>query len=116
MAWPTRSQEGYLAVKEGIVRNLFERKTMKKRSKEQAAKLDIEITVPDEKLREYVNDIFRKELRVLAYNTFIRAKSSSKAILAYYNFINAYNLYQKGEYSNGNICCLAFDRAKDLLK
>ncbi len=37
-------------------------------------------------------------------------------LVAYYNFVNAYHRYEQGDDSFGNICCLAIDRAKELLK
>ena len=116
MAWPSQSQNDYNSMKEGVLRNLMDAKRLREGAKQQAAKLDSEIIIPDEQLKEYVNDIFRKDLRTSAYNTFIKAKNNPEAISAYYNFVNAYNLYQKGEYSYGNICCLALDKAEDLLK
>ena len=65
--------------------------------------------------RPYVNDVFRKDLRSSAYNTFKMVKDNPKMISAYYNFVNAYNLYKKGESSYENICCLSLDKAEDLL-
>ncbi|MEM6525967.1 MAG: hypothetical protein AAF693_19365 [Bacteroidota bacterium] len=116
MASPRRCQKDYDAMKEGILRNLMDSKKLKEGARRQAAKLDPEIIIPDERLREYVDDIFRKDLRDSAYYTFKRAKNSPRAISAYYNFVNAYNLSQKGEHSYGNICCLSLERAETLLR
>lgn len=116
MSRPTKFQKDYDSMKEGVLRNLFDRKKLKEGAKKQAEKIDPEIIIPDEQLREYVNDIFREDLRASAYNAFIKAKNSSLAKSAYYNFVNAYNLYQKGEYSFSNIYCLALDRAENLLR
>ena len=115
MAHPTTSQEDYLAIKQGIVKNLLERSARPER-KERRKKLDQEILVSDEELRNYVDDIIRKYLRISSYNKLIEAKNNPKARVAYYNFINAYHLCEKGESSFGNICCLSIDLAIKLLK
>ncbi len=116
MAHPVRSREDYTAVKKGIVRNLFDPKELKSRRKEARDGLDKKIIVPDEKLRNYVNGIIREDLRNSSYYTLVEAKNNKKAIIAYYNFVNAYHLYKQGDDSFGNICCLAIDKAKELLK
>lgn len=116
MAHPAESREDYMAVKEGILRNLFDLKESKSRRKELLDRLDKEIIVPDEELRNYVNEIIREDLRNSSYQTLTEAKNNPKAIVAYYNFVNAYYLYEQGDDSFGNICCLAIDRAKELLK
>jgi hypothetical protein len=67
-------------------------------------------------LKTYVNEIIREDLRYSFYNTLLQAKNNKRAIQAYFNFINAYHLYKDGEESYGNICCLAVDRARELLK
>jgi len=116
MASPRRCQKDYNSMKGGILRNIADRKRLKEGAKEQAAKLDPAIMITDEQLKEYVNDVFRKDLRSSAYNTFKMVKDNPKMISAYYNFVNAYNLYKKGESSYGNICCLSLDKAEDLLR
>lgn len=116
MAHPTSSQEDYTAIKQGIVRNIFNPKNAKVRRKELRDKIDAEIMVSDEKLRTYVDNIIRKDLRKSSYNILIQAKNNPKAIIAYYNFINAYHLFEKGDDSFGNICCLSIDRAEKLLR
>jgi hypothetical protein len=116
MAFPCRSREDYNALKKGIVRNAMESRNSKAKRKAFREKIDKEIFVSDEELKRYVKDIFRENLRNSSYNTFIAAKNNTRAIIAYYNFINAYQLYEKGEESYGNICCLALDLAKDLMK
>ncbi len=115
MANPTTSQEDYLAIKQGIVRNLLDRNSRAER-KERREKLNQEILVPNGELRNYVDDIIRKDLRNSSYNKLIEAKNNPKARVAYYNFINAYHLYKNGERSFGNICCLSIDLAQKLLK
>lgn len=114
MAWPTKYEKDYIAYKNGTVRNLFRRS--KEQQKAQREKLDKEIIVSDEELKSYVDDLFRKDLRTSAYNTFIKAKNDKNAIIAYYNFINAYELVQKGERTFGNIACMSYDLAKNLLR
>jgi hypothetical protein len=79
-------------------------------------KLDQENGVSDEVLKRYVDDMIREDLRTTSYNTLIAAKKSPGAIIAYYNFVNADQLYQSGKESFGNICCLSLDRAEELLK
>ncbi len=115
MAWPTQSQGDYTAVKTGKVKSLFDRKSKAER-REYRKKMDKPITVSDEKLRMYVDDIFREDLRISSYNILIEAKNEPKAIRAYYNFVNAYHIYKNDEDSSGNVCCLALDYAQDLLK
>jgi hypothetical protein len=116
MAHPGISQEDYTAIKQGVVQSLLHRHEGKTVGKDRRKKLNQEIMVSDEKLRSYVNDIFREDLRQSSYNTLIKAKNKPRAIIAYYNFVNAYHLLENGDDSFGNICCLAVDLAKDLLK
>lgn len=116
MAHPTRSQEDYDALKKGIVRNLIDQKNAKAKRKAFREKLDKENIVPDDELKRYVNHIIREDLRASSYKTLITAKNNPKAVIAYYNFVNAYQLYQDGEDSYGNICCMAIDKAKKLLR
>lgn len=114
MATPAKSQKDYTAVKKGIVRK-FPDSTKAKR-KQFIDELDNEIFVDDQVLKAYVNDIIREDLRNSSYNTLIEARNNPKAIKAYFNFINAYQLFEKGKDSYGNICCLAIDSAKQFLK
>lgn len=116
MASPARSQEDYTALREGIVRDIIDPKNAKARRKEFKNKLDRETIVSDENLRSYVEGIIREDLRNSSYNTLLNAKNNPKAIIAYYNFVNAYHLYEKGDESMGNLCCLSIDSAKALLK
>jgi hypothetical protein len=114
MAWPTRSQEDYTAVKRGVVREFP--KSTKASRKKMFDVLDKEIFIDDQVLKSYVDDIIREDLRNSSYNMLIEAKNSPKAVKAYFNFVNAYQLYKNGKDSYGNICCLAIDSAKELLK
>ena len=57
----------------------------RKSSRELYAELSTEITVPDEKLKEYVDDIFREDLRVSAYRKFLEAKTHPTAVRGYYH-------------------------------
>jgi len=116
MAIPTKYQDDYTALKKQIVRNLIDPKNAKARRKAFREKLDKETFVSDEKLKRYVDHIFREDLRTSSYNTLISAKNNPKAIIAYYNFVNAYQLYERGDDSYGNICCLSLDKADELLK
>lgn len=114
MAWPTKSQEDYTAVKKGIARKFPD--STKSERKKFIAGLDKEIFVGDQVLKTYVDDIIREDLRNSSYCILIEAKNHPKAVKAYFNFVNAYQLFEKGKDSYGNICCLAIDSAKELLK
>lgn len=116
MAFPDRSQEDYTALKNGIVKNLIDTGNAKARRKTFREKLNREVTVSDEELKRYVDDVIREDLRTSSYDTLVAARHNPKAVIAYYNFVNAYQLYEKGEESYGNICCMSLDRAKELLK
>ena len=113
---PHKSQEDFTALKQGIVRNLIDKKNSRKKRIEFNKKIDGEIYITDSVLKEYVNKACREDFRVSAYNTLIEAKDNPKAVGAYFNFINAYNLTEKGDSSFGNICCLAVDLAEKRLK
>ena len=115
MASPRHSQKDYDAVKQGIARDFMADSTKATRKKEKEM-LASPIEVSDEELRIFVDEIFAKEYRNSSYNKLIDAKKTPKAIVAYYNFINAYHLVKQGEDSYSNICCLSVDRAKELLK
>lgn len=51
-----------------------------------------------------------------SYDILIQAKNNPNTIGAYFNFINAYHLEEKGDVSKGNICCLVVEHAEKLLK
>ena len=114
MARPTISKEDYIAVKNGIARKFPD--SNKAKRKKFAAELDKEIFVEDQVLKKYIDDIIREDLRNSSYNTLLEARNNPKAVKAYFNFINAYHFYEQGKESYGNICCLAIDSAKKLLK
>lgn len=114
MAWPTKSQEDYIAVKKGNARKFPDRTRAER--KRFIAELDKEIFVDDHVLKTYIDIIIREDLRNSSYSTLIEAKNNPKAVKAYYNFVNAYQLYENGNDSYGNICCLAIDSAKEHLK
>lgn len=114
MAWPTKSQDDYIAVKKGNARKFPDRTRAER--KRFIAELDKEIFVDDHVLRTYIDIIIREDLRNSSYSTLIEAKNNPKAVKAYYNFVNAYQLYENGNDSYGNICCLAIDSAKEHLK
>lgn len=116
MASPRRYQKDYSDLKLGIVKDAMNNAESKKKRKEDRKKLDSEIIVSNEELKLFVENVFAEEFRVRSYNTLLRAKINSNTIVAYYNFINAYNLFSAGEDSFGNICCMAVDRAASLLK
>lgn len=115
-ASPTRLQKDYSALKKGIVRNLIDNKNAKAKRQAYREKMNKENVVSDEQLKLYVNDIFREDIWKSAYKTLIAAKNHPKAVIAYYNFVNAYQLCEAGEDSYGNVCCMALDRAEDLMR
>lgn len=114
MAWPTRSEEDYHAIKKGIVGKISD--STKASRKKRIEKLDKENFVSDQTLRTYVEDLLQKKFQESSYITLIRAKNDPKAQKAYFNFVNAYQAYENGNDSSGNICCLAIDLARKLLK
>ena len=116
MAQPTRSQEDFNAWKSGVLRDFFNHKKTSEGRKKMFEILNAEISISDKELKEYIDDIFREDIRSMAYRTFLRAKESKRAIKSYYQFINAYQLYKNGEDSYGNICCLTLDSAEELLR
>ncbi len=113
---PVENQQDYSAYKKGELRNLFDKKNSRKKSKEFWSKLNKEVSVSDQVLEQYVNDIFAEEYRISSYKTLLEAKDNPKAITAYHNFINAYELQANGESLFGNICCMSVDSAIDLLR
>lgn len=56
----------------------------------------------------------REDLRTSSYHKLIEAKNNPALVTGYYNFVNAYQLYENGEESYGNICCMALDLIDDL--
>lgn len=116
MGFPTKDERDFKAYKSGVLKNLLDQQDTKQQRKAFWQKLNKEVTVSNETLQSYVNDVFRKEFQNASYDILIEAKKHPKSIKAYYNFINAYQLEQKGEGSYGNICCLAVDNAKKLIK
>ena len=114
MAWPAKSQGDYTAVKKGIARKFPD--STKAERKKFSAELDKEIYVDDRVLKTYVDDIIREYLRNSSYSALIEAKNNPDAVKAYFNFVNAYQLFEKGKDSYGNICCMAIDSAKERLK
>lgn len=115
MASPRKRQKDYTALKTGELRNLGA--GARKNSKAMYAELSVEVKIPDEKLKEYVDNIFREDLRVSAYRTFLEAKNHPKASRGYYHFVNAYHKDLEDEdRSWGTTCCFALDTAHKLLK
>jgi hypothetical protein len=114
MAWPATLEKDYKALNSGIVSEFP--KSTKSETKRFKAELNKENFVDDETLKTYVDDIIREDLRNSSFSTLIKAKNKPKAIKAYFNFVNAYQIYKNGDDSYGNICCLAIDDAKKLLK
>ena len=116
MASPRRSQEDYKALKKGVLRDLTDTRESRSERKEKWNKLNQEVIIPDKELKEYLDELLRKEFRNLAYKTLIEAKNHPKAKKAYYNFINTYHIYKNGDESYGNICCMIIGNAENLLR
>lgn len=116
MAFPWKYQKDYDAYKQGILRNFFDERRSKTERKARREKLNKENTVTDSELKRYVDAVFREEYRITALATLKKAQNNPNTIRAYYNFINAYQLYEKGEDSYSNICCMCVDLAEKLLK
>ncbi|WP_397447284.1 hypothetical protein [Polaribacter sp. R77954] len=115
MAFPRRNQKDYTALKQGILRNIISKKNTKKRISKLHQKLDEEIYVTDHILKMYINECFREDLRANAYQLFKRAKNDKKAVISYFNFINAH-LLSKKDSSFSNIAVMSYDLAKRLLR
>lgn len=115
MAFPKRNQKDYTALKKAIVRNIIDKKNSRKKSKEFHKKINSEIYITNSLLKIYIEECFRKDVRAKAYQLFIRAKNNKKAVLSYFNFINAHKL-SKEDVSYGNIAAMSFDLAEKLLK
>ena len=116
MAHPATYQEDYTAFNQGEVSQFPDPKNASARRKELRNKLDREITIPDTRLRTYVDAVFREDFRNSSYQILLKAKQNPMARRAYYHFINAYRLLERGDTSFGSICCLSVDRAEELLK
>lgn len=116
MANPESSQKDYDAVKKGIVRPLMDNKNAKAERKAYREKMNKEVFVSDEELKMFVDDIFAERYRNSSYTNLLLAKNNPKAVVAYYNFVNAYHFYKNGEESYSNVCCMCADYAKELLK
>jgi hypothetical protein len=112
MAQPSRNEKDYLAYKSGIVKDIFTRGP----KDEPAVSLDTPTQAPKEELKKMIEDVFSPEFQVSAYQKLVDASQKADTAVAYYNFINAYHLYQQGNLSYGNICCLSVDNASRLLK
>ena len=115
MAFPTKNQQDYDAVKKKIVNDLFGDENKKAERKQLNLMLDKPVLVTDEELRLMVDETIAEKYWTSSYSTLTAAKNNPKTIVAYYNFVNAYNL-SKPEDSFANICCLAVDNAKSLLR
>ncbi|MDT0643192.1 hypothetical protein RM553_10165 [Zunongwangia sp. F363] len=115
-ASPSRDINDFKAYKKGVLRNLIDKHGSRQRQLAFRRKINKEILISDEELKRYVDDIIREDLRNSSYRTLLEAKKHPRAIIAYYQFVNSYQLVEQGEDSYGNICCMAIDRAKELLR
>ncbi|WP_203293581.1 hypothetical protein [Luteirhabdus pelagi] len=116
IAFPYKDAEDFKAYKENRLRNVLDKHNTRTRRQAFRKKLNAPVEVSDETLRQYVDDMLRKDIRRSSYELLIKAKNNNQAVIAYYNFVNAYQLTKKGEDSYGNICCASLDVAKRLLK
>lgn len=115
MAFPCRSREDYTAVKGRKARDLMYNENPKAAKKDYWEKLNKEVAATDEEIRNFVDNIFAEKFRASSYDTLIKARNHPKAVVSYYNFVNAWHL-SKTEDGYDNICCLAVDKAKALLR
>ncbi|WP_373056718.1 hypothetical protein [Zunongwangia sp. H14] len=115
-ASPARDIDDFKAYKKGMLSNLIDKHGSRQRLLEFRRKINKVTFVPDQELKRYVDDIMRKDLRNASYQILLEAKKHPRAVIAYYQFINSYQLVEQGEDSYGNICCMAIDRAKELLR
>ena len=76
MAIAYKLENDYIAYKSGILRKFFDFKSV---NNNKFNELDNEIYVDDIILKKYINDIFRKDIRI--------SKTHYKAKKAYFNFI-----------------------------
>lgn len=114
MAFPTRNQKDYTAFRRGVVKSILE-KDNKEERKKRRQELDKAIEISDTTLQEYVNDYFAEHYRVVSFYILIEAKRSPKARIAYYNFVNEYQLSKK-ENKDSGILGLIVDHAEKLLR
>jgi hypothetical protein len=114
-ASPDKNQTDYSAMKQGVVKDLLNDSKRRAERKRERVILDTKIEVSDDLLRKYVDHVFIDHYRSYAYNTLLRAKNNPKAVIAYYNFINAYQL-NDNDNSYGNTCCMTVERAGSLLR
>lgn len=115
-ATPYRKEEDYLAMKKGIVTNHFTKiktKEEKEAEKQKRKRLQQPIFIPDNQLREFVNDIFVKGWRGSSYETLILAKK--KFPFLYFEFINSY-LVSKENNCEDKYCIFIVDWARMLMK
>ncbi len=114
-AFPYRNQQDYSNMKLAIVEDLMKSKNTKAERKAYSNKINREVRVADEELKIFVDTIFAEKFKTSSYDILIKAKNHPKAVIAYYNFINAYNLRQNGQ-GYENVCCMAVDKAKKMMK
>ena len=112
MAFPHKYLDDFRAYKAGKLRDLFASANKATKGQE----LDKPVAISDEELKACVNNIIHEDFKSQSFRILKSAKTDPRAVKAYYNFINAYRLYQGGDKSFGNICCLAIDRAKKLMR
>jgi hypothetical protein len=115
LARPAKQEDDYVAFRNGLLRKLGYSKNNKEERLEEKEKLDVKVAVSDVVLKTYIDDIFAEEYRYGAYVTLLDAKKHPKAIICYYNFINAYKLNDEDD-SYGNTCCMIVDHANWLMR
>jgi hypothetical protein len=102
VAFPTLYEKDFIAYKNGELHDIL---TTTKEEKQEMKSLNDFISVSDEELKIYVDDIFAEQYRAESYRKLLKAKNTKY----YFNFVNAYNLYKNGQDSYANICCMAVD-------
>ncbi|WP_373056709.1 hypothetical protein [Zunongwangia sp. H14] len=101
-ASPSRDINDFMAYKKGVLTNLVDKHGSRQRLMEFRSKINKPTLISDDELKNYVDKIIRKDLRNSSYQILSEAKKHPRAVIA--------------EDSYGNICCMAIDRAKELLR
>jgi len=105
LASPTKTEEDFIAYLNGELHNIMDGVNNKKDKMD----IDNEISISDDILKKYVDNIFAEEYRDISYRKLIEAKTND--IMNYYRFINAYNKSKEVD-SYVNICCMIVDDIK----
>jgi len=116
MASIKNSQEDYTAYKQNILRPLVSKtKAQIKEINERYKIFDVPTYLTDDDLKFAITEIFGEEFRDSAYSILSRSKNHDVAKVAYYNFVNAYNMTKAGG-DESTMCCMSLDLAEENLQ